>query len=609
MLSLAHCQPNRYTESQMKFLRTLSQNGVSPKQFLSFLGFLILSMGILAGSLLLRGNQENRSRAFIQDTYTCTTPDESISVELTATHSETTGVNSVTATGGISKPAGFYYDVLANLYRYRCTCPDTNTYTCSECSSSYVQVTNSGGTSTTTTWDNTNSEFPGASSCATLQSDVTLGGVVLRDPTNGHTFSVNCEPHAAGISISEVVNYVCAPSPTPTVPVPTRTPTPSPTPTPVSEPTLPPISCARCDLDQDGFVEHTTPTTDDLDFMTSCLNQSANSAPCNRANLYPGGTLIDTSDMSRFNSACKSVYANNVACSPVTPTPTPAVTSAWWQSFSGLVGATTGIRSMLPAGYNLVTSALSGIINSAGIPLNNSGAIILGSGGPSSHGNLKQVVGQSVNFCQQYSIAKLMAMSGADQIAPDTNGSIQSYGDFFNPLHSFDSGEYHVYRHVGDLELTPQSTWGVTGSKVIIFNEGQVRIQNSSGLSQLITVDKSAFFGIFSTGSIIVDSSVGQHPPQSGAALTPALTGLYYSNDPAHASGKFIVESTNDPTTENQFVGSGTFVGCGGVELNRSFEDSVNATYSAENFFYNPALVNNFPTILQDSHVVWSEGV
>ena len=46
-----------------------------------------------------------------------------------------------------------------------------------------------------------------------------------------------------------------------------------------------------------------------------------------------------------------------------------------------------------------------------------------------------------------------------------------------------------------------------------------------------------------------------------------------------------------------------------GVELNRSFEDSVNATYSAENFFYNPALVNNFPTILQDSHVVWSEGV
>lgn len=610
----------------MKFFKRLQKNGVSPKTFLSFLGFLILSMGVLAGIALLDTSSENRSRANIYTSYICSTPDGSISVELTATHSETVGTNSVTATGGISKPAGFYYDVIANLYRYACTCPDVNQGVCPSCTSSSIPVTNSGGTSITTIWNESNAQFPATTGCATLQSDVTLGGVLLRNPNTGNTFSVSCVPAPGpGISISEVSGYFCAaPSPTstptatPTVTVNTPTPTAPPTiPTNTPTPIVVTLSCEQCDLDQDNRVEHTAPTRDDLDFIIGCLGQPSSSSPCNRANFYPSGAVINSGDINVFVSQCTGVYTNNQVCTavpPTTPTPTPTLgaTVSWWQSYSGLIYAQSMIKSILPPNFNLVANMTSNINNSAGIPLNNTSGIYLGAGGPSAHSSLRQVTGQQSTVCSEYTIPKLLEMANAQIITPSTRGLITSPGEFMSGVGFTDFGTYRVFRHSGDLEIDLNSTWNVVGTPFIIFNEGgAITIANSANNENIITVANDSFLGLFTSGSIVIEDTVGSSPPRSGASLSPALTGLFFTNDPtgARGSGQIQVLSTNDTSTEKQFVGSGSFIGCGGIELNREFEATVNDDYASEVFLFNPTLVRNFPTALKDAHVTWSEGI
>ena len=547
----------------MNFLKRLQKNGISPKTFLSFLGFMILSMGVLAGIVLLDTSSENRSRANIYTTYTCSTADGTISVELTATHSETTGTNSVTATGGISKPAGFYYDVIANLYRYRCTCPGVNQGTCPSCSSSSIPITNSGGTSVTTIWDSSNTQFPGTDGCATLQSDVALGSVLLRDPTSGNTFTVNCSPaHGPGISISEVVRYFCAEA----SPTPTTTPTISPTPTTPSSPTT-----------------TATPTP------TRPVGPTRTPTPTHT----PTPTVLPG-----FPTA--------------TPTPILGATAPWWQAYSGLIYAQNMIRSVLPPGFNLVTTTISGPNFTAGIPINSSSSIFLGNGGPSAHNTLRQATGHLNSICSDYTIPNLLISANAQTITPDTRSSVSSSGELLSGTGYRDFGSYRIYRHSGNLVIDLNSTWTISGSPFILFNEaGTTTFANSSGNSNIITVNNGSFFGVFSTGSIIVEDTVGFTTPLSGLGLTPALTGIFFSNDPTGSpgSGKISIESTGDPATEKQFVGSGSFIGCGGVELNRALTPTYSDAFSSEVFLFNPNLLRNFPMALREAHVSWSEGI
>jgi len=362
-------------------------------------------------------------------------------------------------------------------------------------------------------------------------------------------------------------------------------------------------------------VEHTTPTRDDLDFIIGCLGQSSTSSPCNRANLLPGGPLINSGDINVFVSQCTSVYSNNQTCSAVnTPTPTPTLeaTASWWQSYSGLIYAQSMIKSILQPSFNLVANMTSNLTNSAGVPLNNTNGIYLGAGGPSAHSSLRQVTGQQSTVCAEYNIPKLLEMANAQIITPSIRGLITNSGEFMSGTGYSDFGTYRVFRHSGDLEIDLNSTWNVVGTPFIIFNEGgTITIANSANNENIITVANDSFLGLFTSGSIVIEDTVGSSTPRSGASLSPALTGLFFTNDPtgARGSGQIQVLSTNDTATEKQFVGSGSFIGCGGVELDREFAASVNDDYASEVFLFNPTLVRNFPTALKDAHVTWSEGI
>lgn len=157
--------------------------------------------------------------------------------------------------------------------------------------------------------------------------------------------------------------------------------------------------------------------------------------------------------------------------------------------------------------------------------------------------------------------------------------------------------------------------------KVIIFVDG------SATISQSISVVKGGFFAVIASGNITVTENVGTDlaglltsqalgtgnatAGQPGAA-TPNLEGVYI------AGGTLTIEGNGSTSTtgpaNKRFVGAGTFVGHGGVLLNRSLIDSSNpdtytqAAYSpAEIFIYRPDFLMNMPDMLKQSDARYSE--
>ena len=292
-----------------------------------------------------------------------------------------------------------------------------------------------------------------------------------------------------------------------------------------------------------------------------------------------------------------------------TPTPTTTVYLSWWQTVSGLVGAVGRIDSRLPTGFNLI-SASTGFSNSAGLPITLNGPMSFGSGGPTDHSTLRQSFDHSSGFCQKYSYEELLALAGAQNLTADTRTIIQNSADFFAPAFSADLGTHRVYRHSGNVVIDLSAPWTVSGKPVLIFNQGSTTFLNSANHSSFISVDPNSFFGVFTDGPIIFTNSIGSSTPQTAASASPNITGLFFSNNKVNPPlGRIIIESTNNTATEKQFVGSGMFIGCGQVQLNRSFESTVNEQYPAEIFKYNPNLVRQFPMNMQDPRITWKERI
>ena len=75
--------------------------------------------------------------------------------------------------------------------------------------------------------------------------------------------------------------------------------------------------------------------------------------------------------------------------------------------------------------------------------------------------------------------------------------------------------------------------------------------------------------------------------------------GLFFSTN-----GQIITQGLTPPVVDKRFVGDGTFIGCGGISLGR---DLHNGTNKAEIFRYNPNLLFNVPTALEESHITWQD--
>ncbi len=464
---------------------------------------------------------------------------------------------SLSATGSVQANPPPGYQVSMNLYQYQCQCPNVNQATCGGpgdgqvCTHQTVRVTQQGQTTTTTNL---------TANCATLQSDVNLGGVTIRYG-NGNWMAATCtgnatlSPHLK--QITAYAAYMCQPASQPTI-TPTTAPITPPS-TLTSTPTSPPTA---------------TPTSTPTPPPTSIL------------------------------------------------TPPGANVPSFWQVFSGLVFAQSNLFSNLPVNPPanqppnfLINKYSTDTINSAGLVQTRStspSALNLGQGQITQRAQdqwSSQVRGHQINHCQNYPFAyfaeKLLptASSSAIDEVPIVDTTINRFDQFTWLPNLADGTRIAFFR--GNLTLSPETSWEVQNGKYVLLIDGNVVITDPNQLSNqdqgLITVTNSGFFGVIASGNITFEANIGS----SIATTYPenfSIQGLYL------AYGTLQVNTTQDPTSEKQFVGAGSFIGCQTVNLFRSFgNDQPNSQTATELFVYQPSLLLSAPKAFSQLNLSWQE--
>lgn len=504
---------------------------------------LFISAGILSASQVSAGSNNTL--------FTCTFGDPLYPQIFTITAQDlgsSTTATTLSATGAVraNPPPG--YEVSMNLYQYRCACPNVNQATCGGpgdgevCTLQTQAVINQGQTTSTTNL---------TSSCATLQSDVNLGGVRIRYGSE-NWMSATCTGNATLSpelkQISAYARYMCLPAPTSTATPTSTPPTTAPTTTPTATPTTPPP----------------TPTT-------------------------PPPTSSSTSFWQVFSGL---VYVKNSLLSRLPFKPT----------------------TNNPPNF-LINRFLADTINSAGLVQMESLApsnLNLGEGQITNRADdqrMSQVRGHQETACQQftypYFLSKLLTSSerAASESVARADITISDLNNISWLPPRADSTRVAFYR--GKITLSPSTIWEVASNKYVIIVDGDVLISDVNGLSDLdqslLTMSDAGFFGIIASGNITIDSNVGWSSPDNSLEQA-SLAGMYL------AYGNLDVGTTGSAATERQFVGSGSFIGCRNVSLPRSYGDNPSlSSVPTEQFIYRPSLIYSVPKALSELSLTWQE--
>jgi len=144
-----------------------------------------------------------------------------------------------------------------------------------------------------------------------------------------------------------------------------------------------------------------------------------------------------------------------------------------------------------------------------------------------------------------------------------------------------------VYYHSGDVLIDQPLTIN-DGSKRTLFVKGNVTINAD------ITVPVSNFLSIVASGNITIAGTVSK------------VQGLYVSD-------KVITIQDGEGSgasglgDSRQFESQGSLIGWGGVQLQRTLSEEVNASYPAEKFIYRPDFIINAPSLYKRFGIQWRE--
>ncbi|MBD3279698.1 MAG: hypothetical protein GF390_03235 [Candidatus Pacebacteria bacterium] len=174
---------------------------------------------------------------------------------------------------------------------------------------------------------------------------------------------------------------------------------------------------------------------------------------------------------------------------------------------------------------------------------------------------------------------------------------------------SKDSTGYYLQN--GNLDLDLSTAWNISGgNKVVILVNGDLNITGNTD-SQLIDIEPGSLLMFVVSGNINIAADVGYSDPTTDPLTSdPNLEGIFI------ASGSINLESQSPASSDNKFIGAGSFVGWGGVNLNRSYDDGStgaanHATQPTEVFLYRPDFVQTFQDpVLADIRVAqytWQE--
>ena len=288
--------------------------------------------------------------------------------------------------------------------------------------------------------------------------------------------------------------------------------------------------------------------------------------------------------------------------------------SPWWQASEGNVYSAQGFTSNIPdsALTYLITQNAAGNTRSAGIPLSG-GTVTAGTGWWTEYnGGSTQprayntthtnIVKEDYDFFVRNVDLNTVASLGA------------SITTLPNPATGTLIDGARVFKRTGDLALNLSALQTVTGgTKMVIFVSGNATISNTGALNRhMIDIDSSSYLAIIAGGNITFDNTIGNTCAYPTCTTTNTnIDGVYI------ASGQLIVDDNNlnpHSSPDNMFVGEGTFVGWGGIDLQRTFDNTtssldraLNNTYATEVFTFRPDFTENTPEILRRANLVWQE--
>lgn len=343
-------------------------------------------------------------------------------------------------------------------------------------------------------------------------------------------------------------------------------------------------------------------------------------------------TLANPDPTNAFYCNCPG--GTPTACSQ-TDTPSPAsVTSGnpqnffvtsldlsngpWWRTSEGNVYAALAYTSNVPDSANsyLISQNLNLDPKSAGIPLGGSTITANGYYTEYNLGGTLPVLQPRAENTSHTNMARENYAYFTRNIDLNAVTSLPVLPTVVNQLPNPNSGTLYddarVFKATGTYELSVNALQTVaSGTKMIIFVDGDVHLRNAAAANRhLITVEQGGYLAIIATGDIIIYPGVGNDCSYPTCTTTDTnIDGVFV------ADGQIIVDDdANNATADRMFVGEGTFVGWGGVDLRRTFDNTANAldtalnnTYATEVFHFRPDFVQNTPEVLRRPNIVWQE--
>lgn len=329
---------------------------------------------------------------------------------------------------------------------------------------------------------------------------------------------------------------------------------------------------------------------------------------------YPA-PINDTSTEGRIlwfnwgytNLACGTACGMGLVC--CTPPITPADNDAWWQTSAGNVYIKSNLASDIPdecvtpdCDANLITKNIDGNINSAGVPMTHDNHISVNGRytdrSPESrafgvdHSNM--VVENYTHFIRDIDIATATPISSTIYRLPF--GALQ------------DSDNTEMYFRNSSLNVDFNSTQTVpSGTKMIIFVNGDLNIDSSVQNIEYIEVEEGGYLAFIVKGDINISPNIGN---DDATDTTANLQGVYVADQAIRIKGY----SWDNSIRDKKFVGEGTFVGWNEFSVARDYTNTtepadrqLNNENPVEVFIFRPDLHKNTPAVMKRPNQLWQE--
>lgn len=294
-------------------------------------------------------------------------------------------------------------------------------------------------------------------------------------------------------------------------------------------------------------------------------------------------------------------YAGTTVMCSQTGTVTITNPPAWWQAAkSSVVAAGGGITSSIPYPSCYLDASCDPNLITYASASNEYPGVAMASGGSTSisAGSTGGTISDPYNWkatSMIYSNMDDYSYTLFESKVPDSyfGAGTDPGGTVTSSLASggyLDANGYRWYRHNGPLTI--QSAQALANSKVVLFVDGNVTIENTINFT-----DGVGFFMVISSGNITVLDTVGGDIA-SYNKTTPELEGIYY------ADGTFATGSFGEfADTKALHVRGSVFAG--NVSLDRSLTD--NSTVPGEYFEYGADALMNYPRELRIRRIRWRE--